>query len=56
MLKHSIITVAIFAVATLLYLTEVTTEKQPWLFVAALAYWGAGFLWSSYKNKRKSGD
>lgn len=55
MFKHSIITVAIFALATLLYVTGVTTEKQPWLFVAALAYWGIGFLWNSYK-KGKNGD
>lgn len=55
MLKHSIITLAIFALATLLYVAGVTTEKQPWLFVAAFVYWGAGFLWYSYK-KRKNGD
>jgi hypothetical protein len=58
MLKHSIITVAIFALATILYITGLTTEKQPWLFIVAFIYWVGAYvfnsIYESYKGKKKN--
>jgi uncharacterized membrane protein YtjA (UPF0391 family) len=51
MLRHSLITLAIFLLATVLYFTGVTDENQPLLFIVALCWWFGGFLYELINKK-----
>lgn len=50
MLRHSIITLAIFAIATILFATGVTTEEQPHVFILAFVYWVAIYVFKTIRK------